>query len=229
LSQAFIETSNLCRYYRRGQHEVKAVDGVDIAIEHGAFVSLVGASGSGKSTILNLLAGLDRPTNGRVRVGDSFLDEMSRKQLSAYRAAQVGMVFQSFNLLPHRTALANVELALLFDSLPRSQRRQAAQEALEQLGLGERLDHKPADLSGGEQQRVAIARALVKKPTILFADEPTGNLDHENSETIATLLKELHTAGMTVVMVTHDHDLANKLSTQQFHLSYGKLLEEDRK
>lgn len=229
MSQAFIETSNLCRYYRRGQHEVKAVDGVDIAIEHGAFVSLVGASGSGKSTILNLLAGLDRPTNGRVRVGDSFLDEMSRKQLSAYRAAQVGMVFQSFNLLPHRTALANVELALLFDSLPRSQRRQAAQEALEQLGLGERLDHKPADLSGGEQQRVAIARALVKKPTILFADEPTGNLDHENSETIATLLKELHTAGMTVVMVTHDHDLANKLSTQQFHLSYGKLLEEDRK
>jgi len=229
LSQAFIETSNLCRYYRRGQHEVKAVDGVDIAIEHGAFVSLVGASGSGKSTILNLLAGLDRPTNGRVRVGDSFLDEMSRKQLSAYRAAQVGMVFQSFNLLPHRTALANVELALLFDSLPRSQRRQAAQEALEQLGLGERLDHKPADLSGGEQQRVAVARALVKKPTILFADEPTGNLDHENSETIATLLKELHTAGMTVVMVTHDHDLANKLSTQQFHLSYGKLLEEDRK
>ena len=229
MSQAFIETSNLCRYYRRGQHEVKAVDGVDIAIEHGAFVSLVGASGSGKSTILNLLAGLDRPTNGRVRVGDSFLDEMSRKQLSAYRAAQVGMVFQSFNLLPHRTALANVELALLFDSLPRSQRRQAAQEALEQLGLGERLDHKPADLSGGEQQRVAVARALVKKPTILFADEPTGNLDHENSETIATLLKELHTAGMTVVMVTHDHDLANKLSTQQFHLSYGKLLEEDRK
>ncbi len=218
-----IKTEDLNRHYHRGSHIVQAVNNINLTIEQGEFVALLGASGSGKSTLLNLLAGLDTPTSGHVSFEDNYLDAMTTRELSRYRAMNVGMVFQSFNLLPHFTALANVEAALLFNNTPRSERRPMAVQSLEKLGLSHRLDHRPADLSGGEQQRVALARALVKKPKILFADEPTGNLDHENSKMIANLLQDLNQKGLTVIIVTHDRDLAEVVSNRVLRINYGHL------
>lgn len=220
----FIRTVDLCRYYRPGPHEVRAVDNVNLSIRRGEFLSIVGASGSGKSTVLNLMAGLDTPTSGAVVVNNATLESLNRHELAAYRARSVGMVFQTFNLIGHRTALGNVELALYFDHTPRGDRARKATEMLERLGLGDRLDHRPADLSGGEQQRVAIARALVKKPQLLFADEPTGNLDFDNSRDIVSLLTELNRDGLTVVMVTHDLDLAQKHADRIIRMQYGRIV-----
>ena len=220
---SWIQTKGLCRYYRRGPHTVKAVDGVDLAVERGEFLGIVGASGSGKSTLLNLLAGLDTPTSGTIEVEHIALDSLSRRELASYRAKRVGMVFQSFNLLGHQTALGNVEMALYFDDTPRKERRDVATRMLDRLGLSDRLDHKPADLSGGEQQRVAMARALVKHPEILFADEPTGNLDRDNSEQIMTLLSELNRDGITIVLVTHDLELAARYTHRTVRMHYGQI------
>ena len=219
----YIHTDKLGRYYQRGPSLVKALDDVSIDVARGEFVAIVGASGSGKSTLLNLLAGLDTPTSGHVVVDGSALHRMSRRELACYRATRIGMVFQSFNLLPHRTALGNVELALMFTDTPRGERRVWAERILGDLGLSERLDHRPADLSGGEQQRVALARALVKRPDILLADEPTGNLDHDNSIQISHLLTGLNDDGLTVVMVTHDDDLARRCRARIIPMSYGRL------
>ena len=185
---SWIRTTDLCRYYKRVRHEVRAVDRVTLSIEKGEFVGVVGSSGSGKSTLLNLLAGLDTPTGGFIEVGGDRLDKLSSRELSVYRATKVGMIFQSFNLLSNHSALRNVEMALYFNGTPRRDRKKQATAMLERLGLGDRVTHRPVDLSGGEQQRVAIARALVKQPEIIFADEPTGNLDEENSRAIAKLL-----------------------------------------
>jgi putative ABC transport system ATP-binding protein len=223
---SFIRTLDLCRYYRRGEHEVRALDQVSMSIALGEFVAVVGASGSGKSTLLALLAGLDTPTSGRIEIGGRQLAGMSRKELAAYRAGRVGMIFQSFNLVPYRTALQNVELALYFDGTSRRERTGKAQATLERLNLGDRLDHRPSDLSGGEQQRVAIARALVKNPDILFADEPTGNLDYEHTRQIAGILTELNGQGITVIMVTHDRELASQCTQRLVRLVYGRLVEE---
>jgi len=225
MTHPFIQTSQLCRYYRRGPYEVKAVDQVDLAVNRGEFLSIVGSSGSGKSTILSLLAGLDTPTSGQIRVDGVGLDTLTRRELSAYRARRVGMVFQSFNLISHHTALRNVEMALLFNGTPRNERRRLAEDMLERLGLSERLDHRPSDLSGGEQQRVAMARALVKRPDVLFADEPTGNLDRDNSIQIAALLTELNSDGLTVVMVTHDSDLAARTAHRIIRMDYGRVID----
>jgi putative ABC transport system ATP-binding protein len=203
---------------------VKAVDGVDLNIDQGEFVGVVGSSGSGKSTLLNLLAGLDTPTSGTIEIDRVALDSLSRRELASYRAKRVGMVFQSFNLLGHQTALGNVEMALYFDDTPRRERSDVAAKMLDRLGLSDRLDHKPADLSGGEQQRVAMARALVKHPEILFADEPTGNLDRDNSEQIMTLLSELNRDGLTIVLVTHDLDLAARVTHRTIRMHYGQLV-----
>jgi len=222
-----LSATNLSRIYQRGPQTISAVDNVTLKIKRGEFLAVVGASGSGKSTLLNLLAGLDTPTSGNVDVDGQSLHQMSRRGLANYRAHSVGMVFQSFNLIPHRSALANVELALYFDDTPRQQRQSKASEVLTRLGLAERLDHRPADLSGGEQQRVAIARALVKKPDILFADEPTGNLDHDNSEQIGELLRELNSQGLTIVMVTHDLSFARSNAKRVVKMSYGSLQESD--
>lgn len=227
MNETLLKTNRLCRHYQRGKYTVRAVDEVTLSIASGEFTAVVGSSGSGKSTLLNLLAGLDSPTSGTVGYRERTLNAMSRKELAAYRAGKVGMIFQSFNLLNHQTALKNVELALYFDHTPRGERETKARAMLDRLGLADRTDHKPSDLSGGEQQRVAIARALVKSPEILFADEPTGNLDQANSDSIAELLKELHRGGLTIVMVTHDRDLAQKTSARIIRMNYGKIVPEE--
>jgi putative ABC transport system ATP-binding protein len=221
---AWMKTADLCRYYKRGPHEVRAVDRVSLEIARGDFLAVVGASGSGKSTLLNLLAGLDRPTAGHIEVGGERLDALSRRDLARYRARRVGMVFQSFNLLTHHTALQNVETALFFDGTPRGERRARAQEMLVRLGLGDRLSHRPGDLSGGEQQRVAIARALVKRPDVLFADEPTGNLDEENTRAMVDLLGTLNREGLTVLMVTHDIEMAGTAAKRIVRMHYGQVV-----
>jgi putative ABC transport system ATP-binding protein len=221
--KTWIKTADLTRYYERGPQTVRALDGVSITLNHGEFVSVVGSSGSGKSTLLNLLAGLDTATSGTIAVDGVAIDSFSRKELSAYRATKIGMVFQSFNLLQYKTALENVEVALYFNQTPKSERRDKATEILTRLGLADRLTHRPADLSGGEQQRVALARALVKKPAALLADEPTGNLDQENTEQIGELLTELNRDGLTIIMVSHDLQFASQLSGRIIQMNYGKV------
>ncbi len=223
-NHTILQAAKLSRYYHRGPQTIRAVDEVDLAIQQGQFLAVVGSSGSGKSTLLNLLAGLDTPTGGDIHFRDESLGSYSRRQLAGYRGTHIGMVFQSFNLINHRTALENVELAMYFDSTPRRERRDKASAMLARLGLADRLTHRPADLSGGEQQRVAIARALVKEPSILFADEPTGNLDQENSRQIVTLMQELSANGLTVVMVTHDLELARTFAGQMIRMHYGKIV-----
>lgn len=224
----WITAHNLSRAYRRGPNEVRALDGVDLSIARGESVGVIGASGSGKSTLLNLLAGLDTPTSGTITVGDQDLTTISRRELAAYRAQHVGIIFQSFNLLPHQSALKNVETALLFTDVPREERQQRAQELLARLGMADRLDHRPADLSGGEQQRVAIARALVKQPDLILADEPTGNLDEENSNFVADLLTSLNRDGLTVVIVTHDRRFAQRTAQRSLHMVYGRIEQPDQ-
>ncbi|HUL44356.1 MAG TPA: ABC transporter ATP-binding protein [Bacteroidota bacterium] len=226
-SEPWLRAVDLCRFYKRGPQTVHALAGVTLDVGRGEFLGIVGASGSGKSTLLNLLAGLDTPTSGFVQIGDRRLSVMSRKELSRYRACQVGMIFQSFNLIAHYTALQNVETALVFNDVPQKERRTAALAILGQLGLADRVSHRPADLSGGEQQRVAVARAIVKKPSILFADEPTGNLDYENSMQIAELLRQLNHSGLTVVMVTHNLEMANAYSHRIARMQYGKMTGDD--
>lgn len=226
MSDSWIVTSGLCRYYQRGPQEIRAVDDVNLSITRGEFVGIVGSSGSGKSTLLNLLAGLDTPSSGKIEVGAIALSSLSRRELAGYRARQVGMIFQTFNLLKQHTAVRNVEVALYFNDTPRHERRPRAIEILTQLGMGERLDHQPASLSGGEQQRVAIARALVKRPDVIFADEPTGNLDYENARQIAELLTDLNKEGLTVVMVSHDLELARSICTRIVKMHYGRVVED---
>ncbi len=220
-----IRTVDLCRYYGSGPQEVRAVDRVNFAVEQGGFLGIVGASGSGKSTLLNLLAGLDSPTAGRVEIDGTALSDLTRRNLAAYRARRVGIVFQSFNLMPHYTAAENVELALYFTDIAKGERRSRSRDILARLGLRDRLTHRPADLSGGEQQRVALARALVKEPHVLFADEPTGNLDRKNSEDIAGLLTELNGEGLTIVLATHDLDMARVCAHRMVQMEYGRLAE----
>lgn len=222
----WIRAVDLCRYYKLGSQEVRAVDHVSLEVERGDFIAVTGPSGSGKSTLLNLLAGLDTPTSGLVEVDGRRLDQMSRRELAAYRARAVGFIFQSFNLLYHHTALRNVEMALYFADTPRRARRDLAASTLERLGLGDRLKHRPFDLSGGEQQRVAIARALVKSPEVLFADEPTGNLDRGNSQAIMKILDELNRTGITIVMVTHDSVTARATARRVLRMNYGRIEEE---
>jgi putative ABC transport system ATP-binding protein len=221
----YLRTTDLCRYYRRGPQTVHALESVSMEVHRGEYLALVGASGSGKTTMLNLLAGLDSATSGTVYLEEAPMSSMSRRQLSSYRATKVGMIFQSFNLIPHYTALQNVETALYFTGTPPRHRKARAQEVLELLGLGDRLTHRPADLSGGEQQRVAVARAIVKRPEILFADEPTGNLDYENTRGIAELIARLNAGGLTVVMVTHNQEMAREHAHRMVRMQYGRLLQ----
>jgi putative ABC transport system ATP-binding protein len=220
-----IDLRNVSRLYRRGADEVHALEHVSLRVPAARFVALMGPSGSGKSTLLNILAGLDRPSSGDVLVAGERLNDLSEDELAHFRAHHVGFVFQFFNLIPVLSAQENVELPLLLTHLTRAERRQRAATALRVVGLAERSDHSPGELSGGEQQRVAIARALVSDPDLIVADEPTGDLDARNAEDTLSLLRTLKQEfGKTVVMVTHD-PRAEKYVDEVHHLDKGVLLE----
>ena len=222
-----IHIDNLCRHYQMGEALIRAVDGVTLEIQAGEFIALLGASGSGKSSLLNLVAGLDRPTSGSVVVESRNLAELSREQLAKYRLHTVGMVFQSFNLVPSMNLLENVELPLRFAEVDRSRREGLVKKALDRVGLGGRIRHRPAELSGGEQQRAALARALINQPQILLADEPTGNLDSHTGTEIMNFIREFNqTLGMTVVMVTHERTLAERYARRMVFLADGKLVDD---
>jgi putative ABC transport system ATP-binding protein len=210
-----------------GSATIRAVDGITLDVRAGEFVALLGASGSGKSSLLNLLAGLDSPTSGSVVAVDQDLAQLSREALAKYRRHTVGMVFQSFNLIPSMTVLENVELPLRFAEVERSKRGAMAASALERVGLAGRLRHRPIELSGGEQQRVALARALVNQPKILLADEPTGNLDSRTGTEVMRLIQTLNESlKMTVVLVTHEAALAEKYAGRLIFLADGKLVSD---
>jgi ABC-type lipoprotein export system ATPase subunit len=220
-----IRSENLCRHYRMGETLIRAVDGVSLEVRAGEFVALLGSSGSGKSSMLNLIAGLDRPTSGSVIVQDRDLAKLSREDLAKYRLHIVGMVFQSFNLIASMTVAENVELPLRFAEVERSRRETLAREALERVGLQARMDHRPSELSGGEQQRAALARALINRPQLLLADEPTGNLDSRTGTEILNLVQSFNRElGMTVVMVTHERALAERYAQRMIFLADGKLV-----
>jgi putative ABC transport system ATP-binding protein len=224
---AAIRTENVSRHYPMGQSLIRAVDGISIQVSPGEFVALLGTSGSGKSSLLNLIAGLDRPTSGAVIVEGKDLARMSREELAKHRLRTVGMVFQSFNLIPSMTVIENVELPLRFAEVDRSQRDSLARTALDRVGLSLRLDHRPTELSGGEQQRTSLARALINRPKLLLADEPTGNLDSKTGTEIMKLIREFNRSlGMTVVTVTHERALAEQYAQRLIFLADGKLVDE---
>jgi ABC-type lipoprotein export system ATPase subunit len=206
---------------------IRAVDGVSLSIRQGEFTALLGASGSGKSTLMNLLAGLDRPSSGAIHVEGRNLAELSSEGLARYRRHTVGMVFQAFNLVPTMTLTENVELPMRFAEVDRRERAARVQESLNAVGLGGRLEHRPSEMSGGEQQRAALARALVNRPRILLADEPTGNLDSKTGTEILDLIRGLNqNMGMTVIMVTHERALADRYADRLIFLGDGKLVSE---
>ncbi|WP_137896447.1 ABC transporter ATP-binding protein [Ramlibacter sp. 2FC] len=206
---ALIEARGLAKHYAMGEQQVQALRGVSLDIAAGEFVAIMGASGSGKSTLMNILGCLDRPTAGELRLAGEPVDRMTPDQLAALRNRQIGFVFQQFNLLPRTSALENVELPMVYAGVHSAERHARAMAALQRVGLAERWRHTPAELSGGQQQRVAIARALVNQPSLILADEPTGALDTQTSAEIMGLLTELNRQGMTVVLVTHEHDIAD--------------------
>jgi putative ABC transport system ATP-binding protein len=209
-----------------GQSEIRAVNEVTFSVMGGEFVALLGTSGSGKSSLLNLIAGLDTPTGGSVSVAGRDLARMSRDDLARYRRSTVGMVFQAFNLVTAMTVLENVELPMRFAEVPREYRMERARRALQRVGLGQRLEHRPSELSGGEQQRASLARALVNSPPLLLADEPTGNLDSRTGSEIMDLIHQVNAEGTTVLMVTHERPLAERYATRFIFLRDGKLVED---
>ena len=205
-----VEITSMCKYYTSGEAEVRALDGVDLSIERGEYLAILGPSGSGKSTLMNMLGCLDTPTRGDYHLDGSDVAKLEANQLAAIRNQNIGFVFQSFNLLEYASALDNVALPLVYAGVSAKQRKQRAAALLEQVGLGDRLDHKPNQLSGGQKQRVAIARALVNDPQILLADEPTGALDSKSGAEIEALFNQLHSEGRTIIIVTHDNELAER-------------------
>ena len=221
-----VHANDLHRDYRMGEEQVHALNGVDVEIAEGEFVALLGRSGSGKSTLLNVIGGLDRPTTGRIAVADRELSSLSSAALSEYRRSTVGFIFQSFNLVPRLRAWENVGLPMVFSGHSRNERRRRALEMLERVGLAQRAQHRSNQLSGGEQQRVAVARALVNKPRMLLCDEPTGNLDSATSREIMDLIVQTHRDGNTVVMVTHDPEIAERHATRTLRMSDGRIDEE---
>src|SRR5881394_622675 len=222
--QMLIETREVSRVYQMGATQVTALDHVSIGVGEGEFVSIQGTSGSGKSTLLNLLGGLDRPTSGEVFFDSQPLGPLSKKQMARYRRHSVGMIFQNFNLIPTMTAAENVKLALAFGGMRGAERRERADALLNRVGLSDRKDHRPSEMSGGEQQRVAIARALANSPRVLLADEPTGNLDSMRARELLALLREMvERDRLTVLLVTHDHELASSYSDRMIMMKDGRV------
>lgn len=208
MRKEIIRTEGVKKYYQMGNQTVRALDGVDLTIGKNEFVAIMGPSGSGKSTLMNILGCLDVPSEGNYSLNGQSISGMDDDDLAGIRNREIGFVFQSFNLLPRYTALENVALPLTYAGIPRKEREKRAQEALSAVGLEDRMEHKPSELSGGQRQRVALARALVTRPSIILADEPTGNLDTATSEDVMRLFKEIHREGNTIILVTHEEDIA---------------------
>ena len=209
MARKIIEIKDLMRHYQMGQTVVKALNGVTFDVEENEYIAIMGPSGSGKSTLMNMIGCLDTPTSGEYILNGHRVSELDDAELAQVRNREIGFVFQTFNLLPRTDCLNNVELPLIYAGMKSSERKKRAISTLEKVGLGDRLDHKPNELSGGQRQRVAIARALVNDPSILLADEPTGNLDTKTGEEIMLLFEELYRAGNTIIVVTHENDIAN--------------------
>lgn len=205
-----IQIQEMYKIYNPGEDEVRALDGVSLEIGQGEFVAIIGHSGSGKSTLMNMLGCLDTPTTGKYYLNGKDISQMTDNELSDIRNREIGFIFQGFNLIANLDALSNVELPLIYRGISKRERRQVSREALEMVGLKRRMKHKPAEMSGGQQQRVAVARAIAAKPPIILADEPTGNLDSHSTAEILNILKKLHEAGKTVIMITHDSDIAEQ-------------------
>ncbi|HHY40226.1 MAG TPA: ABC transporter ATP-binding protein [Syntrophaceticus sp.] len=223
-----IRVNGLTKVYGSGDAAVHALRGVDLEIPEGDFVAIMGPSGSGKSTFLSILGCLERPSSGDYYLDGRDVNSLEDDELADLRNKKLGFVFQSFNLLPRHNVLRNVEMPLIYAGVPSDERRKRAQELLEQVGLGHRLTHKPAELSGGEQQRVAIARALANNPLVIFADEPTGNLDTKSSLEIMEIFQQMHRAGRTIVLVTHEPDIA-AYARRVIHFRDGKIVREETK
>jgi putative ABC transport system ATP-binding protein len=222
-----VVATDLTKVYLLGDTELRALDGVSLTVDRGEFVAIMGASGSGKSTLMNVLGCLDRPTSGSYTLDGQEVSRLDRGQLAEMRNRTIGFVFQSFNLLARTSAVENVELPLVYAGLPRRERRERSRIALERVGLGGRLDHRPSQLSGGQQQRVAIARAIVNEPKLMFADEPTGNLDTKTSVDVMALFQELWRAGLTIVYVTHEPDVA-RYASRIILVRDGKIVSDTR-
>jgi putative ABC transport system ATP-binding protein len=222
-----IQLQNVYRTYEMGDQSLNALDGVDLEISRNEYIAIIGASGSGKSTVMNIIGCLDRVTSGEYRLNGTNVGEMSEADLAKVRNREIGFVFQSFNLLARASALKNVMQPLVYRQIPRAERKRIATEALEHVGLGDRLDSRPNQMSGGQRQRVAIARALVGQPAILLADEPTGNLDSKTSQEIMVLIDQLHQQGQTIIMVTHEPDIAAHCD-RVIYLADGKVDSDTR-
>ncbi len=225
-ARGLIQIEDVHKYYDLGETKVHALRGVNVRIERGEFVAIMGASGSGKSTFMNILGCLDKPTTGRYLLENIAVSELSKKELATIRNRKIGFVFQGFNLLSRTTALENVELPTLYAQISKEEGRKRAREALELVGLGDRMEHFPSQLSGGQQQRVAIARGLVNRPAILLADEPTGNLDSRTSVEILEVFQKLNDDGLTIVLVTHEPDIA-EFAKRSIHFKDGTIRRDE--
>ena len=228
MSERLIELDTVSRVYATGDVEVRALDGISLIIDQGEFVAVMGPSGSGKSTLMNIVGCLDRPTGGRFVLAGREVSRLSKTELAEVRSRVLGFVFQSFNLLPRTSALENVELPLLYQGIRARERHQRAREALDRVGLGPRIEHHPSQLSGGQQQRVAIARALVTRPRVILADEPTGNLDSRTSVDVMALFQELGSQGITIVLVTHEPDIA-EFASRVVVVKDGRVRSDERR
>lgn len=212
MEEPLIRVRDLCKIYNPGENEVRALDHVDLSIDKGELVGIIGHSGSGKSTLMNMLGCLDVPTSGNYYLNGKDVSNMTDDELSDVRNVEIGFIFQGFNLIPNLTAKENVELPLIYRGVSKKEREELAVESLKAVGLEHRMDHKPSEMSGGQQQRVAIARAIAARPPVILADEPTGNLDSHSTQEIMEVLKELHRSGRTVILITHDDEIAAQVN-----------------